>query len=162
TDFEGSLVLLLNDAKLRGTTENWLNGVYFPSNFAHLLYENSSVGTLSTDHRLVYAVDDLAVPCPPRYLSQFIWNSAQVDEKMKRLVKGNSLQAFELETGKIAFKLGGSDAGAAGGGKNDQFNESHFLGAPLPVGGKLYLLNERNDGKLRLFTVEVKTEMVNG
>jgi hypothetical protein len=162
TDFEGSLVLLLNDAKLRGTTENWLNNVYFRNGFGHLLYENSSVGVLSTDHRLVYAVDDLAVPCPPSFLSQFIWNSAQVDEKMKPLVKGNSLQAFELETGKIAFKLGGTDAGAAGGVKSDQFNESHFLGAPLPVGGKLYLLNERNDGKLRLFTIEVKTEMVNG
>jgi outer membrane protein assembly factor BamB/tetratricopeptide (TPR) repeat protein len=153
TDFEASLAVLLSDPNMRGTADAWLTGVYNTSGFLNLVYENSAVGTLSTDHRLVYAVDDCAVPAPPRYLAQHVWNTPQVSDKIKPFIMGNSLQAFELETGKIAFRLGGSEQG-----KGDLFADSHFLGVPLAVGGKLYVLNEKNDGQLRLFTIDVRVE----
>ncbi len=152
TDFEASLAVVLSDPNMRGTADTWLD-VYNKSNFLYLVYENSAVGTLSTDHRLVYAVDDLAVPAPPGYLANHVWNTPQVNDKIKPFVKSNSLQAFELDTGKIAFRLGGGDQG-----KNDPFADSHFLGVPLAVGGKLYVLNEANDGQLRLFTIDVRVE----
>src|SRR4029077_19272494 len=60
----------------------------------------------------------------------------------RQLVMGNSLQAFELQTGKIKWKLGGTEDA------NDPFSTSHFLGVPLPVGGRLYVLNEKNNGPM--------------
>src|SRR5262249_46310475 len=38
--------------------------------------------------------------------------------------------------------------------KDDGFKDSYFLGAPLPVGGKLYALNERDNGELRLVCID--------
>jgi outer membrane protein assembly factor BamB len=162
TDFEASLAVLLSDLKMSGTVTTWLNSVYRPSFFTNLVYENSAVGTVSTDHRLAYAIDDLAVPAPPTYLQQHIWNTPQVDDKIKPLVNGNSLQAFELETGRIAFRIGGGESDNVETDRPDKekvkFTESHFLGVPVSVGGKLYVLNEMNDGKLRLITLEVRAE----
>lgn len=147
TELDGAPGVCMAVPNIRGTLDTWLRQVYTQSGFTHLLYENSAIGVLSTDHRLVYTVDDLAVPAPPAYLTPQYWNSPQVHDEVKPLVKGNSLQAFELDSGKIAFRLGDPK-------KNDEFTESHFLGVPINVGGKLYVLNEKNDGKLRLFCIE--------
>ncbi|HYT94524.1 MAG TPA: hypothetical protein VEL76_37765, partial [Gemmataceae bacterium] len=151
TEFFGALAPLLSDPNLRLSADPWLRQVYMQSGFINLVYENSAVGTLSTDNRLVYTVDDLAVPAPPAYRAAHVWNSPQVADKIKPLVLGNVLQAFELESGKIAFQLGKLDG-------NDPFSGSHFLGAPLPVSGRLYILNEKNDGQLRLFCIEPRAE----
>jgi outer membrane protein assembly factor BamB len=149
TDLDGSLAVLLDDTNLANTVENWLNGTYRPSGFLNLLYENSMVGAVSTDHRLVYVVDDLAVPAPPGVHLPHIWNSQQIGDKVKPLIMSNVLSAFDLHSGKIAFRLGGDPT------KNDDFMGSHFLGTPVNIGGKLYVLNEKNNGQLRLVTLEV-------
>ncbi|MCI0462193.1 MAG: hypothetical protein L0Z62_35015 [Gemmataceae bacterium] len=149
TEFDGSLAVVLSVPNMRGTLDVWLRQVYHPSGFVNLVYENSTAGTLSTDHRLVFAVDDLAVPAPPRYLAPQFWNSPQVHDEVKPLVKGNSLQAFELDSGRIAFRLP-RDSKV----HDPVFSESHFLGTPLNIGGKLYVLNEKNDGELRLFCID--------
>jgi len=50
---------------------------------------------------------DLAVPIPPKYLlQQFYNNSAFVNDAIKPLVTQNSLWAFEIASGKIAWRLG--------------------------------------------------------
>src|SRR5207249_3679453 len=103
TPFEGSLGVAMNNAGPRSALEGWIQNVYQPSGFQNLLYENSTVGTLTTDNRLVFAVDDLAVPIPPKYLlQQFYNNSAFVNDAIKPLVMQNSLWAFEIASGKIA------------------------------------------------------------
>lgn len=162
TDLDGALASILSDPdpgrpqvdNTNTTILNWLNGTYSSSasyGLLSLLYENSAVGTVTTDHRLVFVVDDLAVPAPPWvHLPQF-WNAqGQVGEKVKQLILGNVLSAFELHSGKNAFRLGGDPA------KNDEFSNSHFLGTPINIGGKLYVLNEKNGGQLRLVTLDVQ------
>ncbi len=143
TDLDGSLVFTLGDVSLRGTLEAWLREIQGSDGLVGVVPGNAALGTLSCDGSLVYAVDELAVPVPPASLAPDVWASPRVAGKVKPLVLGNSLHAFELETGKVAFRLGHAL-------KPDEFTNSHFLGAPLPLQGCLYALNETANGEVRL------------
>src|SRR5581483_5089589 len=46
----------------RDKVEGWLRNYASVPGFISLVYENSTIGTLSCDHKCVYAIDDLAVP----------------------------------------------------------------------------------------------------
>src|SRR5207244_2143882 len=98
---------VLADSNRRGVLLNpgngWLPMYERQPGFLSLVYENTLLGTLATDHRLVYAVDDLAVPAPGNIFQNFMWNgnNQMMPNEIKPLVMGNSLQAFELQTGKI-------------------------------------------------------------
>src|SRR5258708_34361280 len=66
-----------------------------------LVYENGLAGTLSATRDLVFAVDDLAVPIPPKLLAKQFWDQAKhVRDRTKPLVVQNRLLAYEAETGK--------------------------------------------------------------
>ena len=152
TDFDGALANVLADGKLKVTLDNWLNRFFGTVGFSSLVFENTLNGTLSTDHRYVYAVDDLAVPTPGDQFQPYVWNSGQVGQEVKPLVLRNTLYAFNLQSGKCEWRLG-TEA------KDDPFADSHFLGVPISVGGKLYVLNEKNvgptgDGELRLVCID--------
>ena len=60
-----SLAVLLEKAKTRGKAEQWLSGYDQVPGFNSFLYDNTVIGTLATDHRYVYAINDLAVPPHP-------------------------------------------------------------------------------------------------
>lgn len=158
TEFDGTLANILSNSKVRGTLDAWLDNSYFPmAGFCSVLYENTSVGTLSSDHRFVYAVDDLAVP-PPGNIFQvanpFMQPQMnQVPEPLRPLVWQNSLWAFDLASGRAKWRLGDPLR------RDDPFNDSHFLGVPISIGGKLYVLNEKNpgptgDSELRLICID--------
>lgn len=158
TEFDGTLANILSNGKTRGTLDSWLDTSYFPmAGFSSVLYENTSVGTLSSDHRYVYAVDDLAVP-PPGNVFQvnnpFMQPQvSQIPEPIRPLVMQNSLWAFDLATGRAKWRLGDPLR------SDDPFNGSHFLGVPISIGGKLYVLNEKNpgptgDSELRLLCID--------
>ncbi|MFO0969658.1 MAG: PQQ-binding-like beta-propeller repeat protein [Gemmataceae bacterium] len=119
------------------TIQNWLTRYSSVVGYGSLVYENSLLGTLSTDHKYVYAIDDLAVPIPPDQFQPFIWASANVPANIKPLVMSNKLYAIDLVHGDMKWELGT---------KEDGFSDSHFLGVPISVGGKLYVLNEKNGG----------------
>jgi outer membrane protein assembly factor BamB len=150
TDFDGALASILGDPYTRGTLEQWLNQYYVnqPA-LAGLVYGNTVNGTLSSDGKQVYMVDDLAVPVPPMLLQQMVYNPNAIPAALKPLVNQNSLQAYDLQSGKYVWRLGDPK-------KNDDFSNSHFLGTPLSVGGKLFVLNETNAGELRLVTIDSK------
>lgn len=137
TEFDGALANVLAWDKTRTTLENWLTQFFNLPGFSSLVYENTLLGTLSTDHRYVYAVDDLAVPTPANMFQPYVWNAGQVSSEVKPLVMGNTLYAYDLEYGLCKWRLGGPSG---------PFADSHFLGAPIAVGGKLYVLNEKNLG----------------
>src|SRR5262249_488792 len=76
--------------------------------------------------------------------------------EIKNMVMGNSLQAYELaREGALKWQLGDPIKKDP----NDPFADSHFLGVPISVGGKLYALNEKNnsqpqgDSELRLVCI---------
>ncbi len=152
-----------SSAKL-SALNSWLP-FYMQSNARpNILYENSTIGTLSTDGTFVYAVEDLAVPPPPHFMGNPGFPggggfgggqpSPQFGSKeLNEAVNCSELQAFELATsGKLKWKVGGP-------GKDTPLGESYFLGPPLPMGGKVYVLTEKQQ-ELRLACIDAATGKV--
>jgi outer membrane protein assembly factor BamB len=141
SDCEGSLDRLVEEVPKATVMKGWVDPYYTSSN-PNLFWENSTLGTLSTDGAYVYAIDDLALPPHPTFIMTNGMNGGFQGGQMNfgRLqdaVYHSVLRAFELETnGKLVWQLGGRGEGP--------FDDAYFLGAPLPLAGKLYFLMEKN------------------
>ncbi len=115
-----------------------------------ILFDNAQVGSLSHDGELAYYIDDLAVPPPGQYYDP----NMGMRPGMAGVATGidhNQLVAVNLRTGKLAWTLGGSPTGQmteeeeAKTTKTNLLTEgAYFLGPPLSLNGKLYVLYERN------------------
>jgi outer membrane protein assembly factor BamB len=137
-----SLDAIAADSGKRVTVRNsWLAQPTYASDAFHFPLENSALGCLSTDGARVYAVEDLEVPPPPEITmpAQFGLPPPAGPSVLLRALPGNRLCAHDLDTGALAWEQGG----------RGDFQNSFFLGAPLPVGGRLYALVEK-DGEIRL------------
>ncbi len=129
-----SLSVLLEKPATRGKTDQWLDAYNLVPGFNSLLYDNSLIGTLTTDHKNVYVIDDLAVPPHPNMFQPFAFNNPQLNpQELKPLLMQNDLSAYNLITGKLQWDTA----------NDDRFKDSHFLSMPISVGGKLYILNEK-------------------
>ena len=164
-----SIVNLLEDKDLSQSVNGWLASYKNFPGFANLVFENTTIGAISTDRDLVYYIEDLAVP-PPDHVLQvqpnmgFVQATPSLPEKTHKLVMQNSLNAIDVKTGLLKWCLGGDSADRS---KDDPFADSHFLGAPISVGGKLYVLNEKNfgitgDAELRLICIDPDLSKVVG
>ncbi len=108
-----------------------------------LLFENTTLGTLSSDGAHVFAVEDLAVAPPPQP-AQFDPRFGQpfpmprYEPQVSDAVYHSRLQAYDLVTGKLKWEVGGRDE------KAGELADSFFLGPPLPLAGKLFVLTEKN------------------
>ena len=106
-----------------------------------------TIGSLSTDGRHVYAVDSvgvlgLQVFTPAAFRGQADTAAAWVPREHNRLL------AFELASeGMLVWELGGPR-----GDRKNELDGIFFLGPPLPLGGRLYCLGER-DGEIRLLVI---------
>ncbi len=130
-----SLSVLLEKNDTRTKVDSWLDSYQAVPGFNSLLYDNSLIGTLATDHRHVYVIDDLAVPPHPNMFQQWAFNNPQLNpNNLKPLLMQNELGAYDLLTGKLRWALNEKD---------ELFKDSHFLSMPISVGGKLYVLNEK-------------------
>jgi outer membrane protein assembly factor BamB len=116
------------------------------------IFENSTIGTLSTDANFVYAVEDLQVPPPASpYGIEFGGRGIapgmnHFSPEISDAVQHSRLQAFEIATGKLKWELGDPS-------RQDELSDCYFLGPPLPIGGKLYVLTERQQ-ELRLACID--------
>jgi outer membrane protein assembly factor BamB/tetratricopeptide (TPR) repeat protein len=107
-----------------------------------ILFENSALGSLTTDGNLVYAVEDVAVPPPPHVV---MYPQSYPNALGKVNPDHNVLKALSLtRQGSEEWELGSKDSELSG---------CFFLGAPLPMGGKLYALVEK-DQDLRLVCID--------
>src|SRR5207253_3783579 len=109
----------------------------------------------------VYCIDDLAVP---PHFGQQNWDrwggmpppgaGGGFPAAVNAGVQGNRLQAIAIASGKLLWSLPPSHSQEEDRftAKND-FRDSHFLGAPLCLGGKLYFLNEKNQ-EIRLICLD--------
>ncbi|HKI30713.1 MAG TPA: PQQ-binding-like beta-propeller repeat protein [Gemmataceae bacterium] len=127
------------------------------------LLENSTVGTLSSDGQRAYVVDDLQLPPFPPMQQFNQWGGGMpgggtgaYNQWVNPGVQANTLQAISIGSGKLYWLLGGPKAT----GDDDRpfalkqdFRDTHFLGAPLCLGGKLYFLNEKNQ-EIRLICLD--------
>ncbi len=152
---------------------------YSATGVTSVLYENPLIGSLTHDGQNVYFVDDIAIPPPPVYafpewginpLPQVRQSGALADA-----VRAGRLAAVNLRTGMVVWDLGrvyvGSDnLGGQGPQVPNCLNEDEadkttnafqlcldavFLGAPLAMNGKLYVLIEQA-GVIRLLCLDPK------
>jgi outer membrane protein assembly factor BamB len=162
----GSLERLL-DAREGGNKATYVMqwaDAYVKMTKPEMLYENSVVGTLSTDNARVYVVDDLFLP---PYAPNMPFNGAmmmpngrpqQMFGNMSDAAYRNRLQAYDLHGGKLKWDITAGDdkeekKDGQGPKQTGEVGESYFLGPPLPLHGKLYVLAEK-DQELRLVCLE--------
>ena len=149
----GSLNSLAELSK-RSKVATWFQQ-YRAGNYQNILFENSTVGTLSTDGRRAYAVDDLAIPPYPGYQNFPAFGpggAVQVSGPLHALAQRSRLVAFDLESGKLVWERGDPGPTEKPMDKTE-LADSYFLGPPLPLGGKLYVLTEKN-AELRLVCLD--------
>jgi outer membrane protein assembly factor BamB len=120
--------------------EHWFKSQYITMRNA--LYENSVLGTLSSDGSKVYAVEDLALPPHPNQIMMDQNGQKRYFGPLKEAIYHNKLRALDLATGAIAWDVGGTKG-------TRELAEAYFLGPPLPIGSNLFVLMEKNS-ELRL------------
>lgn len=106
----------------------------------NILIENTLLGTLSADQELLYAVEDLALP---PYVQNYgapwggRWNrnNPQMGNRLGEFVQSNRLLAYDLDGGRTVWSIGTQLP-------DQPFSRMFFLGPPLPLGDKLYVLAE--------------------
>jgi len=103
-------------------------------------------GTMSSDGRYLYSVEESG--------PAFVWVDTRNEDEnpnqprtMPR--RANRLLACDLRTGKAIWELGG----VIGERGPVPLNDTYFLGAPLPIGRRLYCLAEVGS-EIRLLAVE--------
>ncbi len=119
------------------------------------LWDNATYGTMSSDGEYVFAVEELPDPTGgevQQQRRQIIMRGGMWGGGMARTLADaptNELSAYDLHSqGKIKWKVGGD--------RNDPESEpklsgAFFLGPPLPMGGRLYVLAEvKKDIKLEV------------
>src|SRR5262249_39804488 len=148
TEMKGSLEAITGNSSLRLSVQQWLSAYNQGALTHHVLLENSVLGTLSTDLSRAYAVDDRRVPPHPNCVqNQNLGGGAvTVAGGRNELVQRSLLRAYDLDNGKLLWEAGGERG-------PQELRDSYFLGAPLPLGGKLYVLAEQN-GELRLVCLD--------
>ncbi|MFQ3593114.1 MAG: PQQ-binding-like beta-propeller repeat protein, partial [Gemmataceae bacterium] len=132
----------------------------FLGNFAsirpQMLLENSVLGSLSADSRFVYAVEDMPIPPPanlinPGFPGGFPGGPVSgFDKPINDAINSNKLHAYRIAGGSLAWEAGGTTD------PKDPLADSHFLGAPLPINNRLYVLNEKQQ-ELRLISLDPST-----
>jgi outer membrane protein assembly factor BamB/tetratricopeptide (TPR) repeat protein len=134
---------------------------YYQQQLPQILFENSTVNTLSTDGQYVYFVEDFAVPPTPQAGAN-PWmggmpqpqNSGNYDKETQEAINHSKLYALDLARGgKLSWQLGEEEKGP--------LSDSFFLGPPLPLAGKLYLLAEKQQ-EVRLICLEPSPPSPNG
>jgi outer membrane protein assembly factor BamB len=146
---DGGITYLCDAGERKAHLDSW-NGFYRSNGPHEVIYENSITGTLSTDGARVYAVDDLILPPHPFTMRNITLGAGRpAFGSLNDMVNVNSLKAINLASGKLMWQLGGRF------GEKSDLSESFFLGPPLPLGGKLYVLSEKNS-ELRLSCLEPK------
>jgi outer membrane protein assembly factor BamB len=157
--FPWSLEKLRGNGPTQATVNQWLQH-FTAAQKTGVVIENSTIGTLGSDGGRVYCIDDLAVP--PAFQQQFDgrWGGMQppgaggFPAAINAAVQGNHLNAIAIASGKLLWQLPASRSQDDEGFRaRHDFRESHFLGVPLCLGGKLYFLNEKNQ-EIRLVCLD--------
>ncbi len=108
---------------------------------------DATFGTLSSDGRLVFAVEDQGPVLGVK--SVIVGNRRIVNFNNPVGVKDNNrLAAYDIRSGKLKWQAGG-DAEEYG----VRLPEAFFLGPPLPLMGQLYVLAEMK-GEIRLLALD--------
>lgn len=166
---EHSLYKMVEQGGPRNQMDSQWKTFYMQQGPLGVFFENGLIGSLTHDGSLVYFVDDIAVPPHPQMQVNFGGGfggpgggQPQIyGQFFQNMVFHNKLYAYNLETGKIVWKAGGrpTNRRAQEPGEDEKetaatlLADAFFLGAPLPLGGKLYVVVEK-DRELRLVCLD--------
>ncbi len=148
---EWSLDRMVRQMRYHNYLASWVGG--YMANNPHLLFENSTLGTLGTDGSRVYAVEDLPLPPYPISYTSFGRRRGPVFElsfgpDLTDPAHHNRLLALDADSGKVVWEIGGRGPTA-----DREWDDSYFLGPPLPVDGRLFAVVEKNQ-ELRLVCLD--------
>lgn len=111
------------------------------------LFGDQTYNRLASDGKRVFAVEDVGFPSPAAYnLARVSRNN---DFSGPFVPEFNRLVAYDLANGKILWHVGGS----AEDGSPLSLADTFFLGPPLPLDRKLYVLGDRQ-GEVLLFVLD--------
>jgi outer membrane protein assembly factor BamB/tetratricopeptide (TPR) repeat protein len=158
-----SLEGMFKDSQKRQTLVNWVSqfkdGAGGLGAKPSMLIENSTVGTLSSDGQRAYVIDDLQLPPFHQPFAGNPWGGVPppqyggIPQAVRPGIEANKLFCFNIANGKLLWELGGIKTEETPGNLKHDFTDSYFLGAPLPLGGKLYFLNEKKE-EIRLVCLD--------
>lgn len=156
---DGSGVLTEDNKKQEEWYGSWNNTL--PS----VMFENPLAGSLSHDGKRVYFVDDYNIPPPAvSFNPEMGWNPGMTTQAQGGKVEYNRLVAVDLESGMLSWSLGELPGGQRVDDDDrltaaSQLAEgAYFLGPPVTVNGKLYVLLER-DGSVKLACLDPQKEL---
>jgi outer membrane protein assembly factor BamB len=137
--------------------ETWW-GNYWAGNQPSVLFENPLAGSLSHDGKRVYFVDDFHIPPAVLQVNYDGWGGRMPQDTARGVGKReyNRLVALDLESGVLNWVIGRGPTGPTKSEDEDKISSAavlaegaYFLGPPVTLNGKLYVLLER-DGHLKL------------
>ena len=164
----------------KNATDWW--ATYKQTRVSSLLYENPLLGALSHDGQNVYFVDDVAIPPPPLFYDPNIGGINQGQQyrqsgDLADAIRAGRLVSVDLKSGSVRWELGRVKFTPNDDPKappppplpnrlteeeaDKTLSAFHlcldaiFLGVPLPMNGKLYVLLEQS-GVLRLVCLDPK------
>jgi outer membrane protein assembly factor BamB len=165
----GGLQTLMNGDEQQTVNTWW---TFWSMRMPSILFENAQVGSLSHDGKLVYFVDDLALPPPPQVYNPNMGIPAMPGGMpgagssgvgVRGMTDYNRLVALNIGTGKLEWELGGLASSVLSEDEEQKTTDTklltenaYFLGPPLAVNGKLYVLYERNN-QVRLACLDPNT-----
>ncbi|MGL4421490.1 MAG: hypothetical protein ACRCZF_12545, partial [Gemmataceae bacterium] len=157
---KGALSPMMGGARGQDKTlyQGWWNN-YRNLGQASILYENTLVGTLAHDGTNVYFVDDFAVPLPTQQNQNDFGMPVVAAQSAGGvgLSDTSQLVSVNIHKGNIDWVLGITVPGPVLSDEQDDqatnplqlMQGAYFLGPPLPLNGKLYVLFEKR-GKMRI------------
>lgn len=114
------------------------------------LWEDAAFGQVASDGESVFLLDKLKPAFNSRNQRVLVMAGGRLVQQ--GVATSNELVALNLQSqGKLRWIAGGET-----GGEEPKLADVFFLGAPLPLGGALYILGEIN-GEIRLFALDAKT-----
>jgi outer membrane protein assembly factor BamB len=140
------------EAQVDSTSADWLSQqtVQLPVGLAQRIWDDAGYGTLSSDGRYVFSVEDLGTAVG-MYLGRSVFVRGRRVRDPGEPKPYNRLAAHDIRTGKLKWHLGGpADQYAL------RLAEVFFLGPPLPLGGRLYVLGESKE-EIRLYALSADT-----
>jgi hypothetical protein len=160
---DGGVTNVRNEPNKKAALDGWLQH-YRTAGPQDLILRHSMNGSVTTDRTRALLVDDLIlppypVPGPAVWYDPSTWDRSKYGP-LRDLAGHNSLKAYNLETMKLQWSLGGKRTERDPPSKAiDELADSLFLGPPLSLGGglegRLYILNEKAK-ELRLICLEAK------